>query len=127
MNLSSIKPILFLHYLLVLKTEEQDKSILCMCAYILCICMQYVIGFAAKVVLRCVGIECTVHIHCVIMCILWKMVLTVLLCLIWIFYLIQLICDDCICQFFIKIMFVFKMENVRCCIVWPADCLTNLS
>lgn len=54
--LFSIKPILFLHYLLVLKTEEQDKSILCMCVYILCICIEYVLDFVNKTVLRRVGI-----------------------------------------------------------------------
>lgn len=54
--LFSIKPILFLHYLLVLKTEEQDKSLLCMCVYILRTCIQYVAGFVNKIVLRRVGI-----------------------------------------------------------------------
>lgn len=46
----------FSSILLVLKTEEQDKSILCMCVYILRICIQCVLGFVNKIVQRCVGI-----------------------------------------------------------------------
>ena len=113
--LFSIKPILFLHYLLVLKTEEQDKSILCMCVYILCICIQCVIGFVNKTVLRCVGIW--VYTYTVVWLCVYRegMVLTVEICLIQ--NLIQLSCYDCICQFFIKIMCVSQMENVRCCII----------
>lgn len=113
--LSSIKPILFLHYLLVLKTEEQDKSILCMCVYILCICIQYVTGFVSKIVLRCVDIS--VYTYTVVWWCVYSEGWFWLLTYAWFEYLIDCSCYNCICQFFIKIMCVLQMENVRCCII----------
>lgn len=118
--LFSIKCILFPHYLLVLKTEEQDKFILCMCVYLLCICIQYVTGFVNKVVLRCVGIW--VHTYTVVWLCVYRERWFWLLKYAWFEYLIQYSCYDCICQFFFKLMCVLQMENVRCCII----CLTNL-
>lgn len=106
--LFSIKPILFLHYLLVLKTEEQDKSILCMCVYILCICIQYVISFVGKIVLRCVDIW--VYTYTVVwLCVCcegqfwrWNMPDSN--------YLIQYSCYSCICQFSLKcVSYKWKM------------------
>lgn len=127
--LFSIKPILFPHYLLVLKTEEQDKSILCMCVYILCICIQYVTGFVNKAVLRCVGIECT-HTQLCDYVYVYREGWFWLLKYAWFEYLIQYSCFDCICQFYIKIMCVLQMENVRFCTIYLTNllfCLTSLS
>lgn len=104
--LFSIKPILFLHCLLVLKTEEQDKSLLCMCVYLFRVCVQ---------------LCWDVHIHsvCLRVCREGRFWLQKYA---WFKYLIGYSCYDCIHQFFMTVMFVFKMENVRCCIF----CLASL-
>lgn len=117
--LFSIKPILFLHYLLVLKTEEQDKSILCMCVYILCICIEYVLDFVNKTVLRRVGIWVytdTVVWLCVY-CEGWFWLLKYS----WFEYLIQYSCYDCACQFSLNNVCLTNGKcKVLCNFVWPA-------